>query len=153
MAWGRKPDLAYAINSVPLDGWVCFPQAEWIYRVQYVLEKAGSVIWGRNAVTATAVPSPEPAPQLPPGHTVVGSLCILEGVSWTCDRKFCQLHSNKICPNLSGVRKASFASSFFEVIVWIHLLLWHQSEVVIDNILLFGENNTYTTKVKMSLWN
>lgn len=42
----RKPDLACAINTVPLDGWVCFPQAEWINRVQCVLQKAGSETWG-----------------------------------------------------------------------------------------------------------
>lgn len=86
------------------------------------------------------------------GQTGVGSLCILEGTSWRWDRKFCNLRSNRISPNHSGVRKASFTSSFSKITIWFHPLLWHQSKVVTDNILLFGET-TDTTKVKLSLWN
>lgn len=99
----RKPDLACAINTVPLDGWVCFPQAEWIYRVQCVLQKAGSETWGGATVTATAAPCPEPALNYLKGQTGVVSLCIWEGMSWTWDRKFFHLHSIRICPNFSGV--------------------------------------------------
>lgn len=77
------------------------------------------------------------------GQIGVGSLCIQESTSWRWDRKFCNLRYNRISPNHSGVRKASFTSSFSKIIIWIHPLLWHQSKVVIDNTLLFGENNRH----------
>lgn len=88
------------------------------------------------------------------GQTGVGSLCILEGTSWRWDRKFCNLRSNRISPNHSGVRKASFTSSFSKITIWIHPLLWHQSKVVIDNILtaLWRNNRHNQSKDESLKW-
>lgn len=99
----RKPDLACAINTVPLDaGSVSHRQSEYT---------EFSVCWKKQAVR----PEGEPLslPLLSPvqslllnylqGQTGVGTLCIWEGMSWTWDRKFCNLHSNRICPSISGV--------------------------------------------------